>query len=301
MFTTTSGRLRPIWAFLLAALFSVAANILAADLAGAVAGSRSLVFEVLFRPLLALFLLALFLWMLKVADHVEHDRLGALGLPRVAGALRQFADGCVLGAGLIVLAIMPIAIWGRVVSIRFHFTPLALARVAGVLTMLVFGALAEELMFRGYPFQRLEEAVGAAGAILVFSALFGLAHLWNPAASRWGLVNTVLIGIVLAVAYLRTRSLWMPWGLHFAWNTTLGLLLGLPVSGLRVFNVAVRITVTGPLSVTGGAYGVEASAGGAVAVLIGLTLVSVLPLRRLETAVSAVKAPHPNSPLGIEN
>ena len=89
--------------------------------------------------------------------------------------------------------------------------------------MLVAGSLAEELMFRGYPFQRLVEAIGAGGAIVVFSVLFGVVHLMNPGANPWGLLNTVVIGVVLSVAYLRTRALWLPWGIHFAWNATLGL------------------------------------------------------------------------------
>ena len=86
----------------------------------------------------------------------------------------------------------------------------------------------------------LVEAIGAGGAILVFSVLFGLVHLLNPGANHWGLLNTVLIGVVLSVAYLRTRALWLPWGIHFAWNATLGLLFGLPVSGIRLFNVVVH-------------------------------------------------------------
>ena len=49
----------------------------------------------------------------------------------------------------------------------------------------------------------------------------------------------MLIGVVLSVAYLRTRALWLPWGIHFAWNATLGLVFGLPVSGIRLFNVVV--------------------------------------------------------------
>ena len=52
--------------------------------------------------------------------------------------------------------------------------------------MLIAGSLAEELMFRGYPFQRLVEAIGAGGAILVFSVLFGLVHLMNPGVESVG-------------------------------------------------------------------------------------------------------------------
>jgi hypothetical protein len=92
----------------------------------------------------------------------------------------------------------------------------------------------------------------------------------------------VAIGVVLSAAYLRTRALWLPWGIHFAWNTVLGLLLGLPVSGLRLFNVVIHTSVTGPKWLTGGSYGIEASAPGAFAVVMGLVLVWKLPMIRLE-------------------
>ena len=75
------------------------------------------------------------------------------------------------------------------------------------------------------------------------------------------------------MAYLRTRALWLPWGFHFAWNATLGLVFGLPVSGLRLFNVVVHTTATGRAWLTGGAYGMEASLPGALVVLVALVIV----------------------------
>ena len=111
--------------------------------------------------------------------------------------------------------------------------------------------------------------------------LFGAVHWMNPGASPWGLLNTVLIGVVLSVAYLRTRALWLPWGLHFAWNATLGLVFGLPVSGIRLFNVVVHTTASGPQWLTGGTYGLEASLPGVSVVLVGLVVVWRVPLRRL--------------------
>ena len=111
--------------------------------------------------------------------------------------------------------------------------------------------------------------------------MFGVVHLANPGASLWGLINTILIGVLLSIAYLRTRALWLPWGIHFGWNFALGLLFGLPVSGLRIFNVMVRTTVSGPPWVTGGNYGVEASATTVVVILIGVVMVWKLPLARL--------------------
>ena len=225
--------------------------------------------EVIFRTLLAALVVGTYIWLLTVADGVTTHRIAAIGLPRAAGWQKQFVIGCAFGLGLTLLAVAPLAIWGDA-RVNVHLGVRALARAAVVVLVVLVGALAEEMMFRGYPFQHLMEGIGATGAIVVFSILFGMVHLSNPGASVWGLINTVLIGILLAVAYLRTRALWLPWGIHFGWNLTLGLLLGLPVSGLRIFNVLVRTSATGPRWATGGSYGVEASMSGGIAVLVDL-------------------------------
>lgn len=280
MFTTSAGRLHPVWAFVVSALFSVLAFLVAGYAAGAIAGDRALLVEAIFRPLLAVMLIALFVWMLTAADHVEGHYFAALGLPRAKGWLKQFTLGCVLAFGLSTLAIVPIEIWGHT-STKFRASVHTLPGFGTVLLILLLGALAEELMFRGYPFQHLELGIGAIGAISVFSVMFGAVHLANPGASLWGLVNTILIGVLLSIAYLRTRALWLPWGIHFGWNFALGAIFGLPVSGLRLFNVVVWTTASGPNWVTGGRYGVEASATTVVIILAGIVAVWKLPLAPL--------------------
>ncbi|HME32634.1 MAG TPA: CPBP family intramembrane glutamic endopeptidase [Terriglobales bacterium] len=249
-------------------------------MAQTVAGQHSLVLEMLFRSLLTLLLISVYVWLLTIADHVRDHRIATLGLPLTKGWNRQFVIGCIVGLALTALAVLPIAIWGNA-SFTLHLGFRFLPRDAAALFVLLVGALAEELMFRGYPFQHLEEGIGAAGAIAVFSVLFGAVHLSNPGASVWGLINTVLIAILLAIAYLRTRALWLPWGIHFGWNATLGFVCGLPVSGLRIFNVVVRTSVAGPKWLTGDSYGIEASATGTFAVLVGLVIVWKLPVSRL--------------------
>ena len=280
MFTDSEGRLQPAWAFVLSAILSCAAFVVAGYLAAALAGDHILRFEAIFRPLLAAVLLAGFSWLLTVANHVESHRIAAQGLPLTPGWARQFGLGGAIGASLVLVSVIPIVILGRL-NFRTTVSPHSLARAALVIFVVLAGALAEELMFRGYPFQRLVEATGAARAIVVFSILFGAVHLMNPGASAWGLINTIVIGIFLAIAYLRTRALWLPWGFHFAWNLTMGLLIGLPVSGFRLFNVVVHGTATGPKWLTGGGYGIEASATGALAIGIALVIVWLLPLKPL--------------------
>lgn len=289
MFIDVEGRLRPFWAFLLAASLSCVAFFVCGYFASALAGDHVLRFEAIFRLSLATVLLALFSWLLTVGNHVESDRIAAQGLPLSPGWGRQFLLGCGLGLVLVTATVLAVALGGKL-SFRTTLTVHSLARVFVVLLVLLAGSLAEELMFRGYPFQRLVEAIGPGGAITVFSVLFGLVHLLNPGASFWGLANTVVIGVLLSIAYLRTRSLWLPWGLHFAWNATLGLIFGLPVSGIRLFNVAVHATAFGPKWLTGGSYGIEASVPGALAVLAGLVVVWRVPLLPLQSAAAFTPA-----------
>jgi len=299
MFTDSEGRLKPAWAFLLSALIACAAFMASGYFAAAVAGNHILQFEAVFRTCLVGLLLVEFSWLLTVGNHVESHRLAAQGLPISPGWAIQFFVGGALGLVLVGIAVGAVAIAGRV-AIRGTWAPHPLYRLALVLLVLLVGALAEELMFRGYPFQRLVEAIGPAGAILVFSMLFGLVHILNPGASLWGLLNTVAIGVVLSVAYLRTGALWLPWGLHFAWNATLGLVFGLPVSGIRLFNVVVHADATGPRWLTGGTYGIEASLPGAVAVLLGLAVVWLLPMKRLGNSPAIVAADLRNDPTGLQ-
>ena len=137
---------------------------------------------------------------------------------------------------------------------------------ASILTSLIFLAVpaaAEEALFRGYPFQKLVEGFGAAAATIVASALFALAHARNPAVNGFALFNIFLAGVVLSVAYLRTRSLWYATGVHLGWNWAMAGLIDLPVSGLELFDAPLYEPLDrGPDWLTGGAFGPEAGLAG---------------------------------------
>jgi membrane protease YdiL (CAAX protease family) len=297
MFKASNGKLQPVWAFIFAAILSAIAFVVSGNIAAQMVGQHAFLFELVFRPLLSLLLLGIYVWMLTVGDHIDDHRIAAQGLPRAKAWWKHFVLGAAIGFLLTVMAVAPIHFWGHT-RIAYDQGLRIIPKVAAVIVILLFGALAEELMFRGYPFQHLEKGIGAVGAIAVFSVLYGLLHLLNPGASRWGVVNTILIGILLSIAYLRTRSLWLPWGIHFGWNATLGSILGLPVSGFRFFNVYARTTVTGPKWVTGGSYGVEASAACAIAILIGIVIVWKLPVKKLPQPIALLSPkPTPRSSL----
>jgi hypothetical protein len=119
--------------------------------------------------------------------------------------------------------------------------------------------LDEEVRFRGLAFRTLDEGVGSAAAIALSAAFFGLTHAGNRGATPLGIAVVTAGGVMLAACYLRYRSLWVPIGFHFAWNTTMGVALGLPVSGAAIPGL-LRANAVGPDFWTGGAFGPEASA-----------------------------------------
>jgi len=135
----------------------------------------------------------------------------------------------------------------------------------------LLSATNEELVFRGYPFQRLVDSLGPAGAVAVSSVCFGLMHLGNPDHTWFSTINTMLVGIPLSLAYLRTRALWLPVGIHFAWNYVQGFIFGFPVSGFRFPATLLSAHVHGGEWLTGSAYGPEGGLFCTIAVL-GATL-----------------------------
>jgi len=156
--------------------------------------------------------------------------------------------------------VAPLAAGGWIELQWAPFDPLqllvGLAWSAGIL---VPAAASEEFIFRGYPFQRLVDAWGAMIPVVAISGLFGLAHANNPNATWFSTANTVLAGIWLAVAYLKTRALWFPIGLHYSWNFVMGFGYGLPISGHVLPWKVLEATPRGPVWLSGGDYGPEGS------------------------------------------
>jgi uncharacterized protein len=132
------------------------------------------------------------------------------------------------------------------------------------LGLAVVSAVPEEILFRGVVFRIADEGIGSVGALALSSALFGAAHLANPHATILSSVAIALeAGVLLGAAFMCTRRLWLPIGLHAAWNFTQAGVFGLPVSG-RPVDGLLTSHVAGPAWVSGGAFGVEASLPAAI-------------------------------------
>ena len=120
-------------------------------------------------------------------------------------------------------------------------------------------ALAEEIAYRGYAFQCFIRAVGPAGAALGFAAIYAIVQALDPGANRASLIVSLAFSFLLSTAYLRTRALWVSWGLNFGWKASQALVFGLAVSGVSSHSPVVQGDPMGPFWLTGGAFGLDGS------------------------------------------
>ena len=227
------------------------------------------------RPLLGavffLFLLAVGFSILQGLSRRTTTLRSVLGLPRRSTSGREWTLGAAIGWGSIVLAVLPMALAGAL-HITFWTTPRAFWLLLVNLVTFAAAALAEEVAFRGYAFRRLIQAIGPVAATICISLLFGLAHMLNPSATWISTLVTMLAGLLLAIAWLRTHGLWLGWGFHFAWNASMAILFGLPLSGIDRFASVIQTRTIGRLWLTGGDYGPEGAAFTVIVLLIGIAI-----------------------------
>ena len=129
-------------------------------------------------------------------------------------------------------------------------------------------AVGEEMICRGVIFRWIDERWNTWAALLVSALLFGLGHIGNEGATWWSsLAIAIEAGLLLGAAYKWSGTLWVPIGIHWAWNYVQGNVFGLAVSGTDAGNSILTTTVDGPDIITGGAFGPEASI---IAVVFGV-------------------------------
>jgi len=261
---SSDGRVRPIWRFLIGATLAFMCWVGVG---------------MLLRPASLITPLAVFAFTLIVAINVSIffalsltlDRatrpMAYIGFSTDAPVARLIAVGFVFGAAMVSMAVLLIAVGG---TLSFRWRPDTAMLSAAALQLVLFpvAALHEEVMFRGYPFQRLTESIGPWPAALIVSVLFAVPHLFNPNSTMFAAFNTAAVGTLLAAAYLLTRSLWLAWGIHWGWNFVLAVAYGLSVSGFDTDGPVDGVAM-GPEWLTGGAYGIEGGASGSIAIVLG--------------------------------
>lgn len=262
VFFNRHGDLRIIWRILLflTVLFGIGSIfVLPLQLAGL---SKSVADYV--SPAVAL--VAILLASFVLVRYVNKKPFGAIGLWFNGRALREIGFGCLAGFLMMAGIFLTMYISGFTST---SFTPVgvwdALSVVGGAIIFFALGAAVEEALFRGYLFQTLVQGISFFPAVLLMAMLFAVAHLGNPNISVFGFINIALASIWLSIAYLKTRGLWLPFGIHFGWNFSQTTIFGFPTSGLEFAQYRfIETSVVGPEWMTGGVFGPE---GGILATL----------------------------------
>jgi membrane protease YdiL (CAAX protease family) len=250
---TGPGRVRAYLQFIAAVCYFFLARSLAVHAAQGLAGTE-------WSPLLEQAMLVFLLLMGYAAMGSWMDRqtrpVSAQGLLRRPGWLRETGLGLSIGWAVAVVCVLPLVISGGI-AIVLNLQPSAWGWLLADTAFFALVALAEEIAFRGYGFQRFVLSVGSIGAVLGYAAFYAILQAMVPGSSHASVAVSVALTLLLSTAYLRTRALWVSWGINFGWKASRALIFGLAVSGVNSHSPVVQGDPMGSFWLTGGGFGVD--------------------------------------------
>lgn len=206
-----------------------------------------------------------------VFDRQKHP-VSEQGLPLRAGWPEEAGLGLAVGWAAAVACVLPLTIAGGI-AVVLSTQPSAWGWLVVDAVFFALAAMVEEVAFRGYGFQRFVAVVGPIGAVLGFAAFYAVLQGLHPGSSKLSVAVSVVLSVLLSTAYLRTRALWVSWGLNFGWKASRALIFGLTVSGVSSHSSVVEGDPMGPFWITGGGYGLDGSWIALIVLLIALPAV----------------------------
>ncbi|MGD9587774.1 MAG: lysostaphin resistance A-like protein [Pyrinomonadaceae bacterium] len=216
-----------------------------------------------------------------------------------ASLVKGWGSGLVIGLALGFIALAAAALIGLAaggLSFRLNADAAGgevLTTAAISFAVFAVAAAFEEVLFRGYLLQTFIRSNLTWFGLLLTSILFATVHNANPNATWLSWLNTIIAGVWFGLAYLRTRNLWLPFGLHLAWNWAQGSIFGIEVSGLKelVPHPLLREIDRGPDWLTGGQYGLEGGIACTAGLLVALVAVYFFPFARPDEELVALNNP----------
>jgi len=116
-----------------------------------------------------------------------------------------------------------------------RFSQFEIFPAIGLLFAVFVQSSAEELLCRGFMYQRLLKSTNSPAFAIIFNSLFFAAlHLFNNGMSILPFYCILIFGVLTSMIVYYFDSLWMVMGLHAMWNFTQSILFGLPNSGINV-------------------------------------------------------------------
>jgi membrane protease YdiL (CAAX protease family) len=124
-------------------------------------------------------------------------------------------------------------------------------------TVLIIAALIEDLFNRGLIVRELENWLGTNIAIII-GMLIETQHIFNPNANLFSLFFDLIWGFTLAMMFIYTKRIWLPFFFHLGWNFAQPF-YGSNLTGLDDMGSIIQSKFNGPELLTGGAVGIENS------------------------------------------
>lgn len=183
--------------------------------------------------------------------------------------LKQFGMGLALGTIIMVVPAIFLTFLGYA---KWQVNELSVSTVISGFSFFTAVAVAEEMLFRGFIFQRLMESLGQWPAQIVISGMFLLTHINNPGmigmTKTLAALNIFIASVMFGLAFIKTKSLAMPVGIHFMANFMQGTVLGFGVSGVKEQSLVKAFAGECPVWLNGGEFGLEASVPGLLMVIL---------------------------------
>jgi uncharacterized protein len=201
----------------------------------------------------------------------EHRKFSVYGLPLHSGCGKNLWIGTWSGLLAISGTLLTIFVLHgfRITGFALHGGAIASSMLAWGLAFVVVG-LCEEFLVRGYLQYTLTDGIGFWPAALIVSALFGFGHSFNSNETLVGSISTALFSLLFCLFLRRTGNLWIAVGFHAGWDWG-QTFYGVPDSGMLPYHGVFHSAFSGPLWLTGGVVGPEASIFTPIALLtVGL-------------------------------
>lgn len=263
------GRVRAYLEFVVAVAFYFMARSVARH---AAAGLASEAWSPLLNQAMLAFLLLVVFAAFGLIFDKQQNPVSAQGLPLREGWRGEAGLGMAVGWGAAVACVLPLTVVGGI-AIVLNTHASAWGWLVADAVFFALAALAEEVAFRGYGFQRFAAVVGPVGASLGFAFFYAIVQAMQTGSNRVSIAVSILFSLGLSIAYLRTQALWLSWGLNFAWKASRALIFGLAVSGVSSHSPVVEGDPMGPFWMTGGGYGLDGSWAAFVVLLAVIAVV----------------------------
>ena len=155
--------------------------------------------------------------------------LKAYGTGPSGNRVSMLALGLLIGFVMNGVSILAAVLSG---SVQLDFVQFNIVGFVLFLVFIFIQASTEEIICRGFAYQRLKRTYGTVVAVIGSSLIFSLAHIMNPGVTPLALLDIFLTGVLYALMVRYCDSIWMAMGAHTAWNLTQNILFGLPNSGM---------------------------------------------------------------------